>query len=128
MRNSTYIATLTASKIDDTSPLKLSTRFKVSPNLCQLHTFGCPLCMLHGSLQAGRLIPKCNPQLGLRVNLGPSPKHGRHVSLILSPTTDLSCHNITLCMAKFRNNIHHGLQPSYSLYVAKAGWIDNDQV
>ena len=89
MRNAAYVANLMPSQDGGISPLELFTRTEVAPNLKQMHTFGCPVYTLHNRLQAGGSVPRWHPRARLGVNLGPSPKHGRQVSLVLSPITGL---------------------------------------
>ena len=87
MRNATCVSNLMPSQDGGISPLELFTRTEVVPNLRQMHTFGCPFYTLHGRFQAGGSLSKWHPRARLRVNLGPSPKHGRQVSLVLSLPT-----------------------------------------
>eukprot|EP00957_Ditylum_brightwellii_P205762 15345260-Ditylum_brightwellii.AAC.1 len=70
------------------SPLERFIGVKVQPNLKTHHVFGCPVYALDRSLQSGTgMLPKWNPRAQLGMNLGPSPRHARNVSLVLSPTT-----------------------------------------
>ncbi len=71
------------------SQLELFLRTEIAPNLQQLHKFGCPVYTLHSNLQSVKFIPKWNPRSRLGVNLGPSPRHRRQVSLILNLMTRL---------------------------------------
>eukprot|EP00957_Ditylum_brightwellii_P169335 12888710-Ditylum_brightwellii.AAC.1 len=54
------------------------------------HMFGCPMYALDTRLQTGSgSIPKWNPSARLGIYLGPSPRHARNVSLVLSMETGL---------------------------------------
>ena len=71
------------------SQLELFSRTEIAPNLRQLHIFDCLVYTLHSNLQSVKSIPKWNPRARLGVNLGPSPRHRRQVSLILNLMTRL---------------------------------------
>ena len=53
------------------------------------HTFGCPVYALNERLQANNPIASWNKRARLGINLGPSPRHARNVSLVLSLMTGL---------------------------------------
>jgi hypothetical protein len=62
----------------------------VAANLKDCHTPLCPLYALNSSLANGKSIPKWDNRCRLGINLGPSPRHARNVSLVLNLTTGLS--------------------------------------
>jgi hypothetical protein len=54
-----------------------------------VHTFACPVFALQNALAAGNAVFKWSPRARLGLNLGPSPTHARHISLVLSLSTGL---------------------------------------
>ena len=87
--NAAYISNLMPSQEHGTSRSELFTWSLVPPNLWLLHTFGCPVYILNNRLRTGKSIPKWQPRARLGLNLVPSPRHRRQVSLLLSPITGL---------------------------------------
>ena len=51
--------------------------------------FDCPCFVLDSALQANKPFHKWKEQVKVGIYLGPSPQHGRNVSLVLSRTTGL---------------------------------------
>jgi hypothetical protein len=62
----------------------------VAANLKNLHTPLCPVYALNSSLANGKYIPKWDNRCRMGINLGPSPRHARNVSLVLKLTMGLS--------------------------------------
>jgi len=61
----------------------------VSANMKHFHTFGCPVYALEERLQSNKPIASWNKRARLGINLGPSPRHTRNISLVLSLATGL---------------------------------------
>jgi hypothetical protein len=74
---------------DGTSPSERFSSVEVAPNLKSSHTFGCPVYALNSKLASGKTIPKCNSRARVGLYLGPSSRHARNVSLVLSLDTGL---------------------------------------
>jgi hypothetical protein len=81
---------VTPDKEDGTSPLERFSGAEVAANLEDCHTPLCPVYALNSSLASGKSIPKWDNMCRLGINLGPSPRHARNVSLVLNLTTGLS--------------------------------------
>jgi hypothetical protein len=72
------------------SPLEIISGVKsLSPTIRDFHPFGCPIFVLHPSLQQGHKIPRWKPRSRVGVYLGFSPNHALSVPLVLSITTGL---------------------------------------
>jgi hypothetical protein len=71
------------------SPLELFTQTDVAPNLKNFHTFGCPVFALEHRLQSQQSVGSWASRARLGVNLGPSPRHARNVSMVLNLNTGL---------------------------------------
>eukprot|EP00957_Ditylum_brightwellii_P168215 12806522-Ditylum_brightwellii.AAC.1 len=72
------------------SPLEKFSGVQVRPSIKTHHVFGCPVYSLDCKLQSGTgMLPKWNPRAQIVIKLGPSPRHARNISLVLSPTTGL---------------------------------------
>ena len=61
----------------------------VLTNICSFHPFGCPVYVLHNTLQARIKISKWDSRSRLGLYLGPSPRHARSVGLVLNLRTGL---------------------------------------
>jgi hypothetical protein len=62
---------------------------EVAPNLKYNHAFGCPVYALNSKLASGKTIPKWNSRARVGLYIGPSPRHARNISLVLSLDTGL---------------------------------------
>jgi hypothetical protein len=71
------------------SPIERFSQVDVAPNLKNFHTFGCPVYALDNRLQAQQSVGSWAPRARLGLNLGPSPRHARNVSLVLNLNTGL---------------------------------------
>ncbi len=72
------------------SPLEIISGVKsLSPTIRDFHPFGCPIFVLHPSLQQGHKIPRWKPRSRVGVYLGFSPNHASSVPLVSSTTTGL---------------------------------------
>ena len=69
------------------SPLELFSNIDVSSNMKNFHTFGCPVFALDNRLQAQKPVSSWHPRARLGINLGPSPRHARNVTMVLNMTT-----------------------------------------
>jgi hypothetical protein len=74
---------------DGTCPFEIFSGVEVALNLKSNHTFGCPVYALNSRLASGKTIPKWNPRARVGLYIGPSPRHARSVSLVLSLDTVL---------------------------------------
>lgn len=90
LRHAATIATyMPASQKLSTTPLSLFTNTAVQPQPKHLHTFGCPIYVLHAAQASGKKGPKWSDRARVRVYLGESLSHARSVALVLSLTTGL---------------------------------------
>jgi hypothetical protein len=71
------------------SPLERFSNIDVAPNLKNFHTFGCPVFALENRLQAQQSVGSWASRARLGINLGPSPRHARSVSMVLNLNTGL---------------------------------------
>ena len=71
------------------SPKEIFSQIEVASNMKDFHTFGCPVYALDSRLQAKQAVNSWAPQARLGVNLGPSPRHARNVTMVLSLSTGL---------------------------------------
>jgi hypothetical protein len=90
LRSSNHLRQVSPDKEDGTSPLERFSGAKVAANLKDCHTPLCPVYALNSSLASGKSIPKWDNMCRLGINLGPSPRHARSVSLVLNLTTGLT--------------------------------------
>jgi hypothetical protein len=67
--------------------LYTSSLFVSYDHLARLHTFGCPVYVLHPRLQDGYKVPKWQPRARCGQCLGCSPEHSSSIDLILNTTT-----------------------------------------
>lgn len=71
------------------APINLFTGVDVTANMKHMHAFGCPVYALDSKLQAGKHLHNWRARARMGVNLGPSPRHAKTVSLVLSLQTGL---------------------------------------
>jgi hypothetical protein len=90
LRSANHLRQVAPDKEDRTSPLERLSGAEVAANLKDCHTPLCPVYALNSSLANGKSIPKWDNRCRLGINLGPSPRHARNVSLVLNLTTGLS--------------------------------------
>jgi hypothetical protein len=90
LRSANQLRQATPYKEDGTSPLERFSGDEVTAHLKDCHTHLCPVYALNSSLTNGNSIPKWDNRCRLGINLGPSPRHARNVSLVLNLTTRLS--------------------------------------
>jgi hypothetical protein len=74
---------------DGQSPIERFTQTDVAPNLKNFHTFGCPVFALENRLQSQQSVGSWASRARLGINLGPSPRHARNVSMVLNLNTGL---------------------------------------
>jgi hypothetical protein len=67
--------------------LYTSSLFVIYDHLARLHTFGCPVYVLHPRLQDGYKVPKWQPRARRGQFLGYSPEHSSSIGLILNTIT-----------------------------------------
>jgi hypothetical protein len=72
------------------APLERFLGEEVAANLKDCHTPLCPVYALNSILASGNSITKWDYRCRLGINLGPSPRHTRNVSLVLNMTTGMS--------------------------------------
>jgi hypothetical protein len=89
LRNTQHMRYFLPDSKDGTCPFERFSGVEVSPNLKSNHTFGCPVYALNSRLASGNSIPKWNPRARVGLYIGPSPRHARNVSLVLSLDTGL---------------------------------------
>jgi hypothetical protein len=90
LRSANHLRQFTPDKEDGTSPVERFSGAEVAANLKDYRTPLCPVYALNSSLTSGKSIPKWDNRCRLGINLGPSPRHARNVSLVLNLTTVLS--------------------------------------
>jgi hypothetical protein len=71
----------------DRTPFELFTGMRVSAEVRNHHTFGCPVYVLANPLQGGKSLAAWLARAQAGVNLGISPTHARNVALVLSLKT-----------------------------------------
>ena len=71
------------------SAKELFSQVEVASNMSNFHTFGCPVYALDNRLQAQQAVSSWAPRARMGINLGPSPRHARNVTLVLSLSTGL---------------------------------------
>ena len=74
---------------DGLSAMNLFSGTTVLTNIRSFHPFGCPVYVLHNTLQARIKISKWDSHSRLGLYLGPSPRHARSVGLVLNLRTGL---------------------------------------
>jgi hypothetical protein len=89
LRNTQHMRNSLPDSKDGTCPFERFSGVEVAPNLKSNHTFGCPVYALNSRLASGKSIPKWNPRARVGLYIGPSPRHARNVSLVLSLDTGL---------------------------------------
>jgi hypothetical protein len=90
LRSANQLRQVTPDKEDGTSPLEIFSGAEVAANLKDCHTPLYPVYALNSSLANGKSIPKWDNRCRLGINLGPSTRHARNMSLVLNLTTGLS--------------------------------------
>jgi hypothetical protein len=90
LRSANQLRQVTPGKEDGTSPLERFSGAEVAENLKDCHTPLCPVYALNSSLASGKSIPKWDNMCRLGINLVPSPRHARNMSLVLNLKTGLS--------------------------------------
>jgi hypothetical protein len=90
LRSANQLRQVTPGKEDGTPPLERFFGAEVAATLKDCHTPLCPVYTLNIALASGNSIPKWDTICTLGINLGPSPRHARNVSLVLNLTTGLS--------------------------------------
>ena len=88
LRNAAHVANNMPTR-HGSSPIELFASTEVRGNLKNMHTFGCPVFALDSRLQASKPVSSWNHRSRLGINLGPSPRHARSVSLILNLDTGM---------------------------------------
>jgi hypothetical protein len=89
LRSTNYLRQVTPDKEDGTSPLERFSGAEVAANLKDCRTPLCPVYALNSSLANGKSITKWDNRCRLGINLGPSTRHARNVSLVINLTTGL---------------------------------------
>jgi hypothetical protein len=74
---------------DRTCPSEIFSGVEVAPNLKSNNTFCCPVYALKIKLASGKAIPKWDSRARFGLYIGPSPRHTRNISLVLSLDTGL---------------------------------------
>ena len=120
LRYAAYIFNNTPFK-DGISPMENFSSTDVSANMRHFHTFGCPVYALDERLQANKHIASWNKRARLGVNLGPSPRHARNVSLVLSLTTGLVSPQYHLVHDEFFETIDRKIPTPPAMWRTKAG-------
>jgi hypothetical protein len=90
LRSANQLRQVTPDKEGGTSPLERFSGDEVVANLKDCHIPLCPVYALNSALASGNFIPKWDNRCILGINLGPSPRHARDVSLVLNLKTGLS--------------------------------------
>lgn len=106
---------------DGISPMEKFSSTDVTANLKHFHTFGCPVYALDERLQANKHIASWKKRARLGINLGPSPRHARNVSLVLSLTTGLVSPQYHLIHDEFFETIDRKLPTPPAMWRTKAG-------
>lgn len=72
-------------------PINRFSQVEETNEMRNFHTFGCPSYALHSELQSGnrRSKHKWGDRAMISINLGPSPRHGKSVNLLLNVTTGI---------------------------------------
>ena len=75
----------------DQLPINVFSQVEETNEIRHFHTFGCPAYVLHSKLQSGRKQKehKWEDRARISINLGPSPRHGKSVHLLLNVTTGI---------------------------------------
>jgi hypothetical protein len=89
LRNTQHMRNSLPGSKDGTCTFERFSGVEVAPNLKSNHTVGCPVYALNSRLASGKTIPKWNPRARGGLYIGPSPRHARNVSLVLSLDTGL---------------------------------------
>lgn len=89
MANDVHLSTPSLKQADAPSPLEVFAGVDVHPKILSFHPVGCPVYTLDSALTAGKVLPKWEDRARVGIYLGPSPRHSRLVSLVLSLTTGL---------------------------------------
>ena len=89
LRYSMEVRNHTPAKDGGPSPRELYSQVEVASSLKNFHVFGCPVYALDNRLQAKQAVGSWIPRARLGINLGPSPRHARTVSMVLSMSTGL---------------------------------------
>jgi hypothetical protein len=120
---------------DGLYPLELFTGSGVRPTLKHLYHFGCPVYILSEEQQANRKGPKWSERARCGIYLGPSPRHGHSVALVLSLETGMVSPQFHVAYDEFfetvkghGNTLVSGLMPHKSLWQQKAGFINGTNV
>ena len=89
LRAACHTHNCTVSKVTNKIPMHEFSQVEDASDLKHFHSFGCPVYVLDGELQQGnrRTQHKWNERARIGVNLGPSPKHGKSVHLVLNLLT-----------------------------------------
>jgi len=103
------------------SPMENFSSTNVSANMKHFHTLGCPVNALDEMLQANKPIASWNKRARLGINLGPSPRHARNVSLVLSLMTGLVSPQYHLVHDEFIETIDRRNPTPPAIWRAKAG-------
>jgi hypothetical protein len=90
LRSTNQLRQFTPDKEAGTPPLERFSGSEVAANLKDCHTPLCPVYALNSSLASDKSIPKWDKICRLGINMGPSPRHSRNVSLVLDLKTGLS--------------------------------------
>jgi hypothetical protein len=111
------------------SPIERFSQVQVSPKVRHSHTFGCPVYVLDGRLQAGKRLPKWDNRARIGLFLGWSPKHSRKVALVLnlltghvSPQFHVEFDDMFETMRPSAGN-----SPPVSTWQQKAGFLDAEK-
>jgi hypothetical protein len=89
LRNTQHMRNSLPDSKDGTCLFKIFSGVEVAHNLKSNHTCGCPVYALSSKLASGKTVPKWNSRARVGLYIGPSPRHARNVSLVLSLDTGL---------------------------------------
>ena len=89
------------------SPIEKFANIQVGANMHHMHTFGCPVYALNNALASGNSLPKWSPRARLGINIGPSPRHARSVTLVLNPSTGLVSPQYHVKFDEFFESVQH---------------------
>ena len=71
------------------SPRERFSQVEIMSNMRNFHTFGCPVYALDRRLQEQKSVNSWAPRARLGINLGPSPRHARSVTLVMNLSNGL---------------------------------------
>lgn len=91
LRSANHVHNYTISLKHQQLPIHMFSQAEETNEIRHFHTFGCPSYVLHSELQSGnrRKEHKWEDRARISINLGPSPRHGKSVHLLLNVTTGI---------------------------------------